>query len=139
MNFTEIIGVTFEPTLLKITASLLLTFVFLFGDFHTAGIVAVLMLMSFDTVLGVMASYTEGKPITSRRFSRIVQKAIVYMIAISAGYFTDTTIGWALVQSTMIAFIAVTEFISILENIGRLGYQTPKKLLNQMKDFQSQK
>ena len=139
MNFAEIISTTFEPTLVKILASAIFTFAFFFGDFHTAGIIAVLMLMTFDSVLGVMASYSEGKPITSRRFSRVVQKGAVYMIAISAGYFTDITIGWAIVQSTMVAFIAVTEFISILENMGRLGYQTPKKLLNQLKDFQSQK
>lgn len=128
-----------EPTILKIVASFVIAFLFFFGDFHTQGIIAVLMLMSFDTVVGVMASWKERKPITSRRFSRIVQKSIVYLMAISAGYFTDISIGMHVVQSTMIGFIGVTEFISILENMGRMGYQTPKKLLNQLKDFQSQK
>jgi phage-related holin len=60
-------------------------------------------------------------------------------MSISAGYFADITIGWNLIQSVMVGFIGVTEFISILENMGRMGYQTPKKLLNQLKDFQSQK
>lgn len=139
MNFHDILLTTFEPTLLKLAATVLLSFTFLFGDVHTQGIIAVLMLMIFDTILGVMATYNEGKAITSRKFSRVVQKGIVYLMAISAGYFTDQTIGWHMAQSTMIAFIAVTEFISILENMGRLGYQTPQKLLNQLKDFQSEK
>lgn len=139
MTFVDIIQTTFEPTVIKLFVSLLLTFGFFFGDFHTQGILAVLMLMTFDTILGVMASWQEGKPITSRRFGRVVQKGSVYMIAISAGYFTDNTIGWHMVQSTMVAFIAVTEFLSINENMGRLGFETPKKLLNQLEGFKSQK
>ena len=97
------------------------------------------MLMVFDTILGVMATFHENQPITSRKFSRIIQKGAVYFIAISAGFYADTTINFNLIQSTMIGFIGITEFISILENMGRLGYQTPKKLLNQLKDFQSKK
>ena len=95
--------------------------------------------MIFDTILGVMATYHEGQAITSRKFSRVVQKGIVYFMAISAGYFADQTIGWQMIQATMIAFIGVTEFISILENMGRMGYATPQRLLNQLKDFKSQK
>lgn len=139
MYFHDIIQTVVEPTLLKLAVSGILAFTFFFGDFHTQGIVAVLMLMIFDTILGVMATYYEGHPITSRKFSRVVQKGTVYFIAISAGYFADLAIGWKLIQSTMIGFIGVTEFISILENIGRMGYQTPQKLLNQLKDFKSEK
>lgn len=139
MYFQEIIQTVIEPSIAKVMASVILGFVFLFGDFHTQGIIAVVMLMTFDTILGLMATYYEGNAITSRKFSRVIQKGIVYLIAISAGYFTDLTIGWSVIQTTMIGFIAVTEFISILENMGRLGYQTPKKLLNQLENFKSQK
>lgn len=139
MNFYKIIETTIEPTLLKVGASTLFAFSFLFGDFHTQGIIAVLMLMIFDTIMGMMAAWSEGQPITSRKFSRAVQKGIVYFMAISAGYFADITIGWKLIQATMIGFIGVTEFVSILENAGRMGYQTPKQLLNQLRDFQSLK
>lgn len=139
MNFIEIIKTFLEPTLLKIVTSILVAMSFLFGEVYEAGIIAVIMLMIFDTIFGVAASYYEGKAITSRRFSRAVQKGIVYLMAISSGYFMDNTIPVDFVQATMIGFIAVTEFISILENMGRMGYQTPKKLLNQLKEFQSSK
>ena len=142
MYFHDIVTTIIEPSLLKIAASFVLGFLFLFGDFHTQGIIAVLMLMIFDTILGVTATYQEGQAITSRKFSRVVQKGVVYMMAISAGYFADLTVagsGVQIIQPTMIAFVGITEFISILENMGRLGYKTPKKLLNQLKDFQSQK
>ena len=139
MHFQEIITTIFEPSLLKIGASIIIALSFLFGDLHSQALIAILMLMVFDTILGVMATLHENQPITSRKFSRIVQKGAVYFIAISAGFYADTTINFNLIQSTMIGFIGITEFISILENMGRLGHQTPKKLLNQLKDFQSKK
>lgn len=140
MHFNEIIINAAEPTLLKaIMAILVSAGFFLFGDLHTQGIIAVLMLVMFDTIFGVISAYTNGVQITSRRFSRIVQKSVVYLLAISAGYFTDITIGWHLVQSTMIAFIGVTECISILEKMGQLGYATPQKLLNQLEGFKATK
>ncbi len=139
MYFQEIISTVFEPTVVKVGATVVLSYSFLFGDFHSEAILAVLMLMIFDTILGLMATWQEGQAITSRKFSRVVQKGVVYFMAISAGYFADNTTGLNIIQSTMIAFIGVTEFISILENMGRLGYKTPKKLLNQLKDFSSNK
>lgn len=142
MYFQDIISTLIEPSIIKVAASLVLFFVFLFGDFHSQGIIAILMLMIFDTILGVAATYSEGQAITSRKFSRVVQKGCIYMMSISAAYFADQTVlssGLQVIQPTMIAFVGVTEFISILENMGRMGYQTPKKLLNQLKDFQSQK
>lgn len=138
-NFINIIQTTIEPSIIKVVTSLVLMFLFFFGDFHTQGVMAVMMLMILDTAMGMTCSYHNGEAITSRKFSRLIQKSIVYLTAISAGYFTDTTIGLQIIQSTVIGFIGVTEFISILENMGRMGYHTPKKLLNQLKDFQSQK
>lgn len=139
MYFQEIISTVIEPSMLKIATTGALIFTFFFGDFHQLAILAVLMLMIFDTIMGIMATVHEGQAITSRKFSRVVQKGTVYFMAISAGYFADLTIGWAVIQATMIAFIGVTELISILENMGRMGYATPQKLLNQLKDFQSRK
>jgi toxin secretion/phage lysis holin len=139
MNFINIINTVVEPTIIKVLTSLALLIVFLIGDFYSQGVIAVLMLMIIDTILGLMATWYEGQPLTSRKFSRVVQKGVVYFLGISAGYFADISIGWQVIQATMIAFIGVTELISILENMGRMGYQTPKKLLNQLKDFQSKK
>lgn len=138
-DFAEVIVATFTPSLLKMGIVLMLTVSFLFGNLYHEGIIAVLMLMIFDTILGVWASVYEGKALTSRKFARAVYKGIIYMISISAGYFLDTTMPIDIAQTTMIGFISVTEFISILENMGRMDMETPKKLLNQLKDFQSKK
>jgi phage-related holin len=130
----------FEISTLKITLSILISFgFFLFGNLHTEALVAIVMLLLLDTVLGVTASVHEGNSITSSRFSRAMLKSIVYLTSISAGYYADTTLPFDIIQSTMIAFVGVTEFISILENIGRMGFNTPKRLLFQLKEFQSKK
>jgi len=122
-----------EPSTVKLLTTGLVTLVsFFFGEVYNDAITGIIMLMIMDTVLGMAAARHEGQNITSRRFSRAVVKGIVYLSAISAGYFADLTIPGAFIQSTMVAFVGVTEFISILENMGRLGYKTPKKLLNQL-------
>lgn len=105
---------------------------FLFGEVYHDAIVAIVMLMTIDTILGMAAALKENQALTSRRFGRAVVKGIVYLTAVSAGYFADLTIPYNFIQSTMVGFVGVTEFISILENMGRLGYKTPKKLLNQL-------
>lgn len=107
---------------------------FLFGDLYTDGLVAILVLMILDAIFGIAASKYEHAPITSKRGMRGIIKGAVYFSAISAAHFADLTIPFDIVQSAMIAFVGVNEFISILENIGRLGYRTPQKLLNQLKD-----
>ena len=127
----------FEPTALKFYVSSMLTvFFFFFGNLYTEALSAIVMLMVLDAVLGVWASKKEGAAITSTRFADSVKKGIVYFMAISAGYFVDLTVPFDIVQATMVGFVGVTEFISVLENVGRMGYQTPKKLLNQLRDFQ---
>jgi phage-related holin len=129
-----------EPNALKVMTSAVLSVgFFLFGDLHTQALYSILFLMTIDTVLGIMASVHEGHSISSARFSRAILKGIVYLTAISAGYHADGTVPFDIIQATMIAFVGTTEFISILENIGRMGYKTPKKLLNQLRDYQSNK
>ena len=111
-------------------------FCFFFNELYAVGIVAVAMLMVFDAITGVMATYYEGNEVTSRRFANSVRKGIVYFIAISAGHFVDTTILMAslkVIEGTMISFVAFTEFVSINENMARMGMKTPKVLLNQLK------
>lgn len=129
-----------EPSSLKwAVAGLLSLGSFLFGDAYVAGIIGVLMLMIFDTITGIMASLHEGQSITSAKFSRAVMKGTVYFIAISGAYYADTTVPFEIIQGTMIAFVGVTEFISLLENAGRMGFATPKKLLNNLRELRDNK
>lgn len=128
----------FDPTIIKVLVSVLIIIsYFLFGDLYNEGLMAVLMLVLLDTLMGVFAAYRCGEGVTSRKFGRVIVKGIVYFTAISAGFFADQTIPFNIVEATMIGFIGVTEFISIIETMGKLGYQTPKRLLGQLKEYQA--
>lgn len=125
------IELVLEPNTLKVvTAGAMALFSFFFGAVYNDAITAIIILMVMDTIFGIAAAYKQKQAITSRRFGRSVVKGIVYLTAISAGYFADLTIPYDFIQSTMVAFVGVTEFISIIENMGRLGFKTPDKLLN---------
>jgi phage-related holin len=117
-----------------VVAALLAIASFFFGDLYIDAIIATVMLMVIDLGTGLTASYVEKIPITSRRMSGSVLKGTVYLTAISAAHFVDQSVPGSFVQSAMISFVALTEFTSILENIGRMGFSTPKKILNQLKD-----
>lgn len=129
-----------EPTMLKLLAAgIISSLFFLFGNLYVDALVAILMLMIIDFVLAVSAAKFNGEPITSRKASRSLMKGIVYFSSISAGYFADLTVPGAFLQGSMVAFVGVTEFISVIENVGRHGYVTPKRLLNQLYDYQKSK
>lgn len=129
-----------EPTTLKLgVAGVMSVVLFLFGNLYHDALVAIVMLMAIDFILAVSAAKKAGEPITSRRASRTLIKGIVYLSAISAGFFADKTVPGSFMQASMVAFVGVTEFISILENVGRHGYATPKRLLNQLYDYQKNK
>lgn len=118
----------------------LLTYSFFFGDIEKTIIVAVIALTIFDMITGIMASVKTGHDIKSKRLLNTAIKLFIYMLLISAGQLTESAIGLEIKADEVITFvIAITEIISILENASRMGYAIPKKLLNQLKDFKSQK
>lgn len=107
---------------------------FLFGSVYNEMLIAVFALLVLDTITGLIASYGEGEPITSKRFVSKVKQGTVYFVAISAGYFADLTLPINLIQYGMISFVSLTEFVSITENFGRMGYKMPQRLLNQIRN-----
>lgn len=118
----------------------ILTYSFFFGDIEETIITSVVVLTIFDMMTGLMASIKSGKSIESRRLFTTAVKIFVYLMLISAGHLTENAVGMDIRADEVITFvIALTEIISILENASRMGYAIPKKLLNQLKDFKSQK
>lgn len=107
---------------------------FLFGGVYVDAMVAVSMLMLFDTITGMWASRMEGLAWTSPRFAKKIRQMILYSISISAAHFLDQTVPGEWMQFSAIGFVAANEFISILENIGRMGFKTPKSILNSLKE-----
>jgi phage-related holin len=110
-----------------------------FGGVEKILLVGVGMLTIFDLFTALIREFHLGRSIKSSKLIKTPVKLTVYGIMISASYITESVImvkGITLPVTQIIAtVIAITEFVSILENAGDMGYAIPKKLLNRLKSI----
>lgn len=132
-----------HPIMQKIFSNMLFkvwiaaAFAVLFDPSKGTEMTAVFILIVIDFLTGVGAAKYADEQIRSAKIFRSGVKLLTYFGMISAGYLLETSIGYnAGADEIMIAFLAATEFISIMENMGKLGFKTPKKLLNVVEDIQ---
>jgi phage-related holin len=93
----------------------------------------VLTLIIIDLVTALAAEYKVGHAIESRKALKTVTKIVIYGLMVAGAHLTEEILpGTTFLDSAAISFLALTELISILENIGKAGYAIPKKLLNQL-------
>lgn len=110
-----------------------------FGFDDNMALVGMIILIGFDFVTGVIAAYHNNEFITSKGVRRSASKVAVYGILISAGHITEQiTPGTWYIQDAVITFLALTELISIIENVGKMGYAIPKKLLKKLEWIRDQ-
>lgn len=123
----------------KIGASFLINFVLLAFDPALAiKVEALLILVIFDFIIAIYTNHKLGHQITSTKAVRSAIKLAIYCMMISSAILTEKAIGThLLVPETVIALLAVTNFISILEHTAALGYPTPKVLLRYLVDFKN--
>lgn len=136
-NVLEVLRGLADFMLLKIGASwLLVVAAYLVGFDHFPLITALTVLVGIDLVTGTFASYKSNEPITSRKMAKTAIKWTLYMLMISASYLTDLIVpgDWHL-EEVSLAFLAATELVSILENVGRAGVAIPLRLLNTLERF----
>lgn len=88
-----------------------------------------------DTVTGVMAARSDGQAVSSARFGRLLTKLTGYSIAVILA-----TMGLRVIpgvaelapggSGAVLTMVVVTEAISIIENLDRMGIKLPKFLKN---------
>lgn len=141
MNTLEIITKTCQDVIIKCVGVLAIYFYsFSFGDISYDVLSAVLVLTAFDFFTAIFAAQKTKTEITSRRVFRTAWKILVYFMMISAGHFAEVVIGFNLfIDEGIASFIAITELISIIENIAKMGYAIPQKLLNKLEDLRDNK
>lgn len=114
-----------------------------FGDVDGAVLLGVGVLTVMDFITAIMREYKLGRKIESRKIVKTAVKLFVYGLMISASFITEAVVGIKAfnmpITEIMSTFIAVTELVSILENVGDMGYVVPKKLLGALKDFTDKK
>ena len=136
--FTKI----FKAFELKIVAGIIISLLtFIYNGVYKEAMLAVIILVIFDLLTRIIAEKKLGKPIQSQKVFRTPVKFLVYLIMTSAAHLVEVaTYGIVpIIDETMLAFLAVTEFISILENVGYMGYAVPQKLLNQLIQYKNNK
>lgn len=98
--------------------------------------VAIFCLIIIDFLTGVGAAKYRGVQIKSAKIFRTAVKILTYFGALAAGHLLEATIGFNVgADDILIVFFGATEFISILENMARLGFKTPERLLNMAQDI----
>lgn len=108
--------------------------VFLLGPFNneTNIITSVYLLMGIDTITGVWCAAKKGE-VSSRKFYHATIKSFVYFIFLIVPRIIDRHLPIALAAPMMDIWLVTTEGISILENLGKLGFPIPAKVLNLLK------
>lgn len=109
-------------------------FSFLYDKVYTDAMFAILLLIIFDFITGVASQKKNGHPIESAKVFRTSKKIAVYFLLVSAGFLAEkATQGVVpLIDETLMGFLAITELVSILENVGYMGFAIPQKLLNRL-------
>lgn len=137
-----LIVAAFKPTSLKFIAAILLTIYSFFFD-HTQehSHVALFFLVLLDFFTGVSAAKATGEKIKSSKIRHTALKMSAYFTMIAAAHLAESSLPSFLqvLDDTVTAFLMVTELISLLENMQRMGYETPKKLLEKLKEFKRSK
>ena len=130
-----------EHVTLKCMASLAyVAYAFILGDFQKGAHIAVLLLIVADFITGVAAAKMSGDEIKSAKIVRSAVKALIYFIMIAGAHLVEVAAPFvAFTDETVLAFLACTELISIIENSGKMGFAVPKKLLNKLQDLRDSK
>jgi len=97
-------------------------------------LVSLMVLVFFDFISALFVAKILGEQIESRKSIKSAFKIMIYGIIISSSHLVDKCIGivdWVMsLEYVSISFLAMTEFISILESFAKAGYVAPKKILN---------
>lgn len=112
-------------------AYLVVVFHYLFGASNTELVLAVFLLVAFDFVTGIMGAFRSGEVVSSRKALKSATKVIAYGMFLSSAQMMSVIMSMAgFLPEAVAAFLGLTEFLSIIENIAKMGFNTPKKLLN---------
>lgn len=121
----------FQIKLIFAALATLLCWVF---DNDFSALYVVYALMVIDCVLGT-AGAIKRKEVNSRGFYHSAVKFTVYSLMMMTGELVDKNLGFAIASKTIEIFLSCTEGISILENISKLGFPVPQRLIQTLKVY----
>lgn len=140
--FKYIIVTVFKPSTLKVIVAIFLAiYGFFFDHSQLHSHVALFFLVLIDFFTGVSAAKRTGEKIKSAKIRHTALKMSAYFTMIASAHLAESGLPSFLqvLDETVVAFLLVTELVSLLENMQRMGYETPKKLLEKLSEFKKSK
>lgn len=128
-----------EPTSkTKLIYSFLLAPLLTFFDPYSALVKAIGLLVTTDIFTGILAARKEGKPIQSRSFLKKIPQVALFLIGLAAAKFASPLLEEFAIDAHQAgkwfcALYGMYEFLSILENLGRLGMPVAKQFSDLLK------
>lgn len=109
---------------------------FLFAGLSTKALIALLVLIIIDYIVAIWHAKQNNELISSKLSLKTPIKMLVYYTMIASGHMVEYGLPEPMqyLDDTMLTFLLVTELISILKHFGDLGYKTPSKLINNLKE-----
>lgn len=89
-----------------------------------------LYLIAIDIVSGFIAAASDGKVSSDASYKGMGKKAMMLLLVGAAGVYNATQPLGFDARVIVAGFFSTTEFISILENAGRVGLPLPKALID---------
>ena len=102
------------------------------------GAISVLILVLIDTLTGFIRSYKD-KNLNSYDFYKFAYKIFSYLILIVTAKLVDKTVVGSFASLIVETFLAITEALSIVENLSQLGVPVPRALIERLKYIRDKK
>lgn len=112
-----------------------------FDSLHTKALIALMVLLWGDSISAMFVAYKTGVVISSAKFFRTPIKIAIYYGLIYFMHITEYGFPEPVryLDDMMIAFALATEMLSILENIEKLGYPVPNKIIRALINIRDNK
>ena len=136
--YDTIINIFTTHLTIKWISGILFTIItFMFDVGKKEALVALLVLIILDFIFGIASARVQRQSIQNNKIRRSAFKIATYYLMVSAGFLAEKSVNFLPIDETILAFLVLTELISILENAGRCGFAVPKKLLLKLEDYRS--
>lgn len=132
----------FTPSTWKfIFATIYVIYAFMFDVSKSQAFLSLVVLIIFDFITSIWAAKITGEPIRSAKIANSGVKLVAYFIVIAGAFQAERglLLQISILDETVLAWFMARELISLIENVGRMGYETPQKLLNQLKNITDKK
>lgn len=141
-DFRDIFTSIFQHPIFKTMTTFFISFASFGFDLSREDVYyALVILILVDCFTAMLAAYNTGIQIRSSRFFRTPVKLVIYFGLIFVTHISGYAVPYLseAIDTTMISFLTMTELISILENVHKLGYEVPNSLIRRLINIKNEK